>query len=65
MEAIMNGKPLIIDIRGKALETDKKRTQDEKDCHEEIAKILKKYRCKFVVVADPKVQVQAIVGNGK
>ncbi len=61
----MNGKPLIIDIQGKALETDKKRKQAEKNCHVEIAKALKKYRCKFVVEADPKVVVRAIVGNGK
>lgn len=61
----MNGKPLIIDIQGKAFETDKKRKQDEKNCHIEIAKVLKKYRCKFVVEADPKIVVKAIVGNGK
>ncbi len=61
----MNGRPSILDIQGKALETDEKRKQDEKNCHVEIAKILKKYRCKFVVEADPKVCVRAIVGNGK
>lgn len=61
----MNSKPLIIDIQGKALETDKKRKQDEENCHKDIARALKKYRCKFVIEADPKVVVRAIVEDGK
>ena len=55
----MNGKPLIIDIQGKALETDKKRKQDELKCHNEIAAVLKKYNCKF------DIGIMAIVENGK
>ncbi len=61
----MNNKSLLIDIQGNALETDKKRKQDEKDCHAEIAQVLKKYRCYFAIEADPKVVVRATVGNGK
>ena len=55
----MNGKPLIIDIRGKALKTDKSKEQREMECYQEIAPILKKHGCKFTVL------VEAIVENGK
>ena len=61
----MNGKPLLIDIQGKALETNKHREERAFKCHKEIAKVLKKYDCKFVVQADPKVLVQAIVRDEK
>lgn len=55
----MNSKPLIIDIRGKALKTGKSKEQREMECYEEIAPILKKHGCKFTVI------VEAIVKDGK
>ena len=52
----MNGKPLIIDIAGKALKTGKSKEQRERECHEEIAPILKKHGCKFSVIVEATVE---------
>ncbi len=59
----MNNKPIIdknVNLaQGKIIETDENRKLREKICHERIAEVLKKFDCKFVVIADPQIVVQA------
>lgn len=57
----MNGKIITdkkVDFKkAKIIETDESRKLREKLCHEGIARELKKFDCKFVIVADPKIEI--------
>ncbi len=43
--------------QAKIIETDEARKLRANLCQQEIARALKKYDCKFVVVAEPKIEV--------